>query len=197
MLHAAVAVAHGGENLTPACHIPCCGRMCICLQSSTGDMAAARPTTITKTKVRIKICQCCAPDPRASQWEHLLPHATTGMGTYTAPMQVCTTTVRVELKMHAKCVCCPLQFSTYIDRSNLSFAAFQFKADIHMSNTIYGLGASIFFVGYTVSQVRTSKHTQYWPVLHCLPAPQGSKDYMRGSRVMRRTRYVVTIAPES
>ena len=47
----------------------------------------------------------------------------------------------------------PVQFSTYIDRSNLSFAAFQFKADIHMSNTVYGLGASIFFVGYTISQV--------------------------------------------
>ena len=46
-----------------------------------------------------------------------------------------------------------MQFSTYIDRSNLSFAAFQFKADIHISNTIYGLGASIFFVGYTISQV--------------------------------------------
>lgn len=47
----------------------------------------------------------------------------------------------------------PVQFFTYIDRSNLSFAAFQFKQDIKMSNTDYGLGASIFFVGYTVSQV--------------------------------------------
>ena len=47
-----------------------------------------------------------------------------------------------------------MQFFTYIDRSNLAFAAFQFKADIHLSNSVYGLGASIFFVGYTVSQVR-------------------------------------------
>ena len=47
----------------------------------------------------------------------------------------------------------PVQFSTYIDRSNLAFAAFQFKADLHISNSVYGLGASIFFVGYTVSQV--------------------------------------------
>lgn len=50
--------------------------------------------------------------------------------------------------------CVVMQFFTYIDRSNLAFAAFQFKADIHLSNSVYGLGASIFFVGYTVSQVR-------------------------------------------
>ncbi|CAL5226986.1 g9873 [Coccomyxa viridis] len=48
-------------------------------------------------------------------------------------------------------------FSTYIDRSNLSFAAFQFKADIHLSNTVYGLGASIFFVGYCVSQIPSNQ----------------------------------------
>lgn len=35
-----------------------------------------------------------------------------------------------------------LVFFTYLDRSNLSFAAFQFKQDVHLSNTIYGLGAS-------------------------------------------------------
>ncbi|EIE24952.1 MFS general substrate transporter, partial [Coccomyxa subellipsoidea C-169] len=46
-----------------------------------------------------------------------------------------------------------LVFFTYLDRSNLSFAAFQFKKDINLSNTVYGLGASIFFVGYTVGQV--------------------------------------------
>lgn len=33
-------------------------------------------------------------------------------------------------------------YSTYLDRSNLAFAAFQFKKDIHLSNTVYGLGAS-------------------------------------------------------
>ena len=35
-----------------------------------------------------------------------------------------------------------LVFFTYLDRSNLSFAAFQFKKDINLSNTVYGLGAS-------------------------------------------------------
>ena len=31
-------------------------------------------------------------------------------------------------------------FFTYLDRNNLAFAAFQFKADLHISNSIYGLG---------------------------------------------------------
>ena len=30
---------------------------------------------------------------------------------------------------------------TYIDRSNVSYAALQFKPDLHLSNTEYGLGA--------------------------------------------------------
>jgi len=31
-------------------------------------------------------------------------------------------------------------FFTYLDRNNLAFAAFQFKADLHLSNSTYGLG---------------------------------------------------------
>ena len=31
-------------------------------------------------------------------------------------------------------------FFTYLDRANLAFTAFQFKADLHLSNSIYGLG---------------------------------------------------------
>ena len=33
-----------------------------------------------------------------------------------------------------------MAFFTYLDRSNLAFAAFQFKADLHFSNSTYGLG---------------------------------------------------------
>ena len=35
-----------------------------------------------------------------------------------------------------------MSFFTYLDRSNLSFAAFQFKADMDLSNSVYGLGRS-------------------------------------------------------
>ena len=35
-----------------------------------------------------------------------------------------------------------MSFFTYLDRSNLSFAAFQFKADMGLSNSIYGLRRS-------------------------------------------------------
>ena len=64
-----------------------------------------------------------------------------------------------------------MQFFTYIDRSNLAFAAFQFKADIHLSNSVYGLGASIFFVGYTVSQVRHKS-------LICCMHPEGTAVFL-------------------
>ena len=38
--------------------------------------------------------------------------------------------------------CCAMQTTlTYIDRSNVSYAALQFKPDLHLSNTEYGLGA--------------------------------------------------------
>lgn len=39
-----------------------------------------------------------------------------------------------------------------LDRVNVSFAALQMNADLGMSNTAYGLGASLFFVGYMVCQ---------------------------------------------
>lgn len=63
-----------------------------------------------------------------------------------------------------------VQFFTYIDRSNLSFAAFQFKADVHLSNTAYGLGASIFFVGYTIFQVGMSFLDVHEPKIHSMLA---------------------------
>ena len=36
----------------------------------------------------------------------------------------------------------------FIDRSNISFAKLQMVSDLHMSETAFGLGASLFFIGY-------------------------------------------------
>lgn len=36
----------------------------------------------------------------------------------------------------------------YIDRQNVSFAKLQMAADLHMSEAVFGLGASLFFIGY-------------------------------------------------
>jgi len=41
----------------------------------------------------------------------------------------------------------------YLDRVNISFAKLQMQADLGFSDTIYGLGASLFFVGYFLFEV--------------------------------------------
>ncbi|MBR8657974.1 4-hydroxyphenylacetate permease, partial [Achromobacter sp. Marseille-Q0513] len=41
----------------------------------------------------------------------------------------------------------------YIDRVNVSFAKLQMLADLSMSETIYGAGAGVFFLGYFLFEV--------------------------------------------
>jgi MFS family permease len=41
----------------------------------------------------------------------------------------------------------------YFDRINISFAKFQIQSDLGFSDTVYGLGASIFFIGYVIFEV--------------------------------------------
>jgi len=41
----------------------------------------------------------------------------------------------------------------YLDRVNISFAKLQMAADLGFSETVYGLGASLFFVGYFLFEV--------------------------------------------
>lgn len=46
-----------------------------------------------------------------------------------------------------------LQFFNYFDRVNISFAALRMNQDLGFSGSVYGFGASVFFVGYMVLQV--------------------------------------------
>src|SRR5579871_4243823 len=46
-----------------------------------------------------------------------------------------------------------LYLGAYLDRINLSFAAKEFKADLHFSETVYGAGAGIFFLGYFLFEI--------------------------------------------
>lgn len=46
-----------------------------------------------------------------------------------------------------------LYIAAYLDRINLSFAALQMKQALRFSDTVYGLGAGIFFVGYFLFEV--------------------------------------------
>src|SRR6185437_13070059 len=41
----------------------------------------------------------------------------------------------------------------YIDRVNVSFAKLQMLTDLHLSETVYGIGAGIFFLGYFIFEV--------------------------------------------
>jgi MFS family permease len=51
----------------------------------------------------------------------------------------------------------PLLFAGYIvaylDRVNVSFAKLQMASDLHLSDTVFGLGAGIFFIGYFLLEI--------------------------------------------
>ncbi|MGS0943071.1 MULTISPECIES: MFS transporter [Pseudomonas] len=44
-------------------------------------------------------------------------------------------------------------FFAFFDRINISFAKFQLQADLSLSDTAYGLGASLFVIGYVLFEV--------------------------------------------
>jgi|GEM_PF-2332648 len=44
--------------------------------------------------------------------------------------------------------------AAYLDRVNVGFAELQMKTDLKFSDTVYGLGAGIFFIGYFFSKCR-------------------------------------------
>jgi D-galactonate transporter len=46
-----------------------------------------------------------------------------------------------------------LYIAAYLDRINVGFAALDMKADLGFSDTVYGLGAGIFFLGYFLFEV--------------------------------------------
>src|SRR5207247_11027749 len=41
----------------------------------------------------------------------------------------------------------------YLDRINIGFAALQMRQDLGFTDTVYGLGAGIFFIGYFLFEV--------------------------------------------
>lgn len=43
--------------------------------------------------------------------------------------------------------------SAYIDRSNIGFAKLQFLADLRLTETMYGVGAGLFYLGYCLFEV--------------------------------------------
>ena len=46
----------------------------------------------------------------------------------------------------------------YVDRVNIGFAKLQMQQDLGMSDTVYGIGAGIFFIGYFLFEVPANMH---------------------------------------
>jgi sugar phosphate permease len=58
--------------------------------------------------------------------------------------------------------------ASYLDRVNVGFAKLQMLQDLKFSDTVYGLGAGIFFLGYFVFEVPSNM------ILHKVGARSGS-----------------------
>ncbi len=48
----------------------------------------------------------------------------------------------------------------YLDRVNVAFAALQMKSELHLSDSVFGFGAGIFFVGYLLFQIPSNLFLQ-------------------------------------
>src|SRR5882757_7007868 len=46
-----------------------------------------------------------------------------------------------------------LYFIAYLDRVNIGFAAQRMQRDLHFSDSLYGTGAGLFFIGYMLAQI--------------------------------------------
>ena len=50
---------------------------------------------------------------------------------------------------------------SWIDRVNIGFAKLQMLADLNFSETVYGIGAGIFFIGYFICEVPSNILLEY------------------------------------
>src|SRR6186997_138449 len=50
----------------------------------------------------------------------------------------------------------------YMNRVNVGYAALQMTGDLGFSNTVFGFGAGIFFVGYFLLQIPSTLLTELW-----------------------------------
>lgn len=55
-----------------------------------------------------------------------------------------------------------LYILNYLDRVNVSFASLQMTGELHFSNSVFGFGAGIFFIGYFLLQVPAAMLVETW-----------------------------------
>jgi len=81
-----------------------------------------------------------------------------------APVQAATLAERTRRRITLRLA--PFLFVLYIfnylDRVNISFASLQMTGDLHFSNSVFGFGAGIFFIGYFLLQVPAAMLVETW-----------------------------------
>ena len=55
-----------------------------------------------------------------------------------------------------------LYFVAYVDRVNLSYAGLEMTRELGFSNSVYGLGAGIFFIGYVLLEIPGTLLVEMW-----------------------------------
>jgi MFS transporter, ACS family, tartrate transporter len=55
-----------------------------------------------------------------------------------------------------------LYIVAYLDRANIAFAKLPMTADLHFSESVFGLGAGLFFLGYLILEIPSALIAEHW-----------------------------------
>jgi|KBSSwiStaDraftv2_1062776.scaffolds.fasta_scaffold36176_3 ACS family tartrate transporter-like MFS transporter len=80
----------------------------------------------------------------------------------TAPADTLAERTRRRITMRLAPFLFVLYILNYLDRVNVSFASLQMTGDLHFSNSVFGFGAGIFFIGYFLLQVPMTMLVETW-----------------------------------
>ena len=79
-----------------------------------------------------------------------------------APPDILAERTRRRITMRLAPFLFVLYILNYLDRVNVSFASLQMTGDLHFSNSVFGFGAGIFFIGYFLLQVPMTMLVETW-----------------------------------
>ena len=80
----------------------------------------------------------------------------------TAPADTLAERTRRRITMRLAPFLFVLYILNYLDRVNISFASLQMTGELHFSNSVFGFGAGIFFIGYFLLQVPAAMLVETW-----------------------------------
>ncbi|MFL9863120.1 MFS transporter [Paraburkholderia fungorum] len=83
----------------------------------------------------------------------MTPHASTASSAIEPPVQAVSEATYRTISRRILPLLFVCYIINYIDRVNIGIAQIQFKADLHFSDLVYGIGAGLFFVGFLLFEV--------------------------------------------